>query len=162
MVLSELLVFMLRRNFWTVNCDSGVFLVWHHSQWIPAAQLSGSQWVTRLSCYHVSSGLSIVIGMFFGLPPLAVTVGRTIEWLSVIYSFFMLRRNFWFFNFGRDIFMLCHLWQWTPAAQLSGSHWVNHFSWYEVIPWISIVIGMFSRSDTFDSDYLQRNWLALS
>ena len=134
---------LLRCNFWIVKCDSDVFMVWHLWQWKPAAQLSGSQRVTPPSVYHAVSGLSFVVGMFFGLPPLAGKISSTTEWFSVSYSSFMLRRNFWFFIFGRDSFMVWHLLQWIPAAQLSGSHRVTRLSCYDTNCFLSIVIKMF-------------------
>ena len=154
--------FMLRRNFLFFNFGRDVSIVWHVWQWVTVAQMSGSQWVTRLSCYDIFSELSIVTKMcFFGLKPFGSEYRQTPDWLSVIHLASLLRCNLWIFKCNSDVFMVWHLWQSLPAAQLSGSQWFTRLSCYDVISGFSFLGGIVSWSDTFCSEYLQHNWVVL-
>ena len=154
--------FTLACLFWIVNCDSDVFMVWQLWQWILAAELIGSQWITRLLCYDVFSGLSIVKGTFFRSDALGIEHLPKPNWLSVIYLASIVRRKLWIVNCASDLFMVSNFLQWITGAKLSGSQWVTRLSIYHIFFWIVDCNRDIFWSVTFGSDYRQHNCVVLS
>ena len=147
---------MLRRNFWIVYLDRDVFLMcrfWHSKSadtWLAISDLYASM-LPRSFC------IFFVIGMFSWSDNFSSEYVQP-NWVTLVsYSSFMLRRNFWFVNFDRDVSLVCQHWQWISAAQMSGSQWVTCLSFYDFILGLSFVIVIFSWSDVLGIEYLQHN-----